>query len=168
VLQLLELEGNSRVLDLFCGLGNFTLPIARRAQQVLGIEGDAGLIERASANARANGIDNACFRAGNLAGADAAERCLLLAGPGPCTHVLLDPPRTGACDILPAVARLAPRRLVYVSCHPGSLARDLSILVMEHGFTLQSAGIVDMFPHTSHVESVAVLDGPATVQRVTG
>ena len=162
VLQLLELDSNSRVLDLFCGLGNFTLPIARRAQQVLGIEGDAGLIARAGVNARDNGIDNAHFRAGNLAGPDAAQRCGLLASSGgPWSHVLLDPPRTGACDILPAVARLAPRRLVYVSCHPGSLARDLSILVMEHGFTLQSAGIVDMFPHTSHVESVAVLDGPA-------
>jgi 23S rRNA (uracil1939-C5)-methyltransferase len=76
------------------------------------------------------------------------------------THVLLDPPRTGAADVLPAVARLAPRRVVYVSCHPGSLARDLGILVTDHGFSLRAAGIVDMFPHTSHVESVAVLDGP--------
>jgi 23S rRNA (uracil1939-C5)-methyltransferase len=74
--------------------------------------------------------------------------------------VLIDPPRTGALDILPALARLAPRRLAYVSCHPGSLARDLAILVTEHGFSLRHAGIVDMFPHTSHVESVAILDGP--------
>jgi 23S rRNA (uracil1939-C5)-methyltransferase len=162
VLEQMQIEQSSRVLDLYCGLGNFTLPLARRAQQVLGIEGDAGLIERAGRNALANGLGNVHFRVGNLAGEEAAERCLMLASQdGPYTHVLLDPPRTGACDILPAIARVAPQRLVYVSCHPGSLARDLSILVMEHGFTLQSAGIVDMFPHTSHVESVAVLDGPA-------
>jgi 23S rRNA (uracil1939-C5)-methyltransferase len=74
--------------------------------------------------------------------------------------VLIDPPRTGAADLLPALARMAPRRLAYVSCHPGSLARDLGILVTEHGFSLRQAGIVDMFAHTSHVESIAILDGP--------
>jgi 23S rRNA (uracil1939-C5)-methyltransferase len=79
--------------------------------------------------------------------------------------VLLDPPRTGAQDVLPALVKLAPRRMAYVSCHPGSLARDLGILVTEHGFSLRSAGIVDMFPHTSHVESVAILDGPPPTKR---
>jgi 23S rRNA (uracil1939-C5)-methyltransferase len=127
---------------------------------VVGIEGEAGLIERARANAIANGLQNVRFAVANLAGEDAAERCLTLAQGGRYSHVLLDPPRTGAADVLPALARLAPRRLVYVSCHPGSLARDLGILVSEHGFSLAAAGIVDMFPHTSHVESVAVLDGP--------
>lgn len=160
VLELLQLDGDARVLDLFCGLGNFTLPLARRAAQVVGIEGDAGLIERARANATRNGITNAGFHAANLAGEEAVGRCLALVGADRPTHVLLDPPRTGALDLLPALARIAPRRLVYVSCHPGSLARDLGILVSQHGFTLQSAGIVDMFAHTSHVESVAVLDGP--------
>jgi 23S rRNA (uracil1939-C5)-methyltransferase len=76
------------------------------------------------------------------------------------THVLLDPPRTGACEILPALAALAPRRVLYISCHPGSLARDLGLLVHEHGFTLEAAGVVDMFPHTAHVESLALLVGP--------
>jgi 23S rRNA (uracil1939-C5)-methyltransferase len=158
----LQLDGASRVLDLFCGLGNFTLPLARTAGAVVGIEGDAGLIERARQNALANGLGNVRFEAGNLAGPEAAARCLALAGAAPFTHVLVDPPRTGALDLLPALARLAPRRLVYVSCHPGSLARDLGILVAGHGFSLQAAGIVDMFPHTSHVESVAVLDGPGS------
>ncbi|MCC6632396.1 MAG: 23S rRNA (uracil(1939)-C(5))-methyltransferase RlmD [Gammaproteobacteria bacterium] len=160
VLGELKLEASSSVLDLFCGLGNFTLPMARVAGSVVGLEGDAGLIERARANAAANGLANARFGVANLAGDGAMERCLAGAGAGKFTHVLLDPPRTGAADVLPAVARLAPRRVVYVSCHPGSLARDLGILVTDHGFSLRAAGIVDMFPHTSHVESVAVLDGP--------
>jgi 23S rRNA (uracil1939-C5)-methyltransferase len=165
VLQLLELDGDSEVLDLFCGLGNFTLPLATRARRVVGVEGDAGLIARARANALSNGLANATFHVGNLAGEDAVQRCLALAQGGSYSHVLVDPPRTGAADVLPALAALKPRRLVYVSCHPGSLARDLGILVAEHGFTLQSAGIVDMFPHTSHVESVAVLDGPGARRR---
>jgi 23S rRNA (uracil1939-C5)-methyltransferase len=160
VLELLEPDAASTVLDLFCGLGNFTLPLATRARRVVGIEGDAGLITRANANAARNGIVNACFHVANLAGDAAAARCLELAGPGGYSHVLIDPPRTGALDVLPALARLAPRRLAYVSCHPGSFARDLGILVTQYGFTLQSAGIVDMFPHTSHVESVALLHGP--------
>jgi 23S rRNA (uracil1939-C5)-methyltransferase len=160
VLGQLQLDDRSRVLDLFCGLGNFTLPMARTAAAVVGIEGEAGLIERARANALANGLANTRFGVANLAGPEAVDRCLAVAGKEGFTHVLLDPPRTGAADVLPAVARLAPRRVVYVSCHPGSLARDLGILVSGHGFSLRAAGIVDMFPHTSHVESVAVLDGP--------
>jgi 23S rRNA (uracil1939-C5)-methyltransferase len=165
VLGLLQLDVGSEVLDLFCGLGNFTLPMATRVKRVLGMEGDAGLIVRAQANAAANGLANAQFAAVNLAGEDATQRCLAVAGMGSWSHVLLDPPRTGAMDILPAIARLGPRRVVYVSCHPGSLARDLGILITEHGFTLAAAGIVDMFPHTSHVESVAVLDGPGSFPR---
>ena len=160
VLGRLELDAQSVVLDLFCGLGNFTLPLATRAQRVVGIEGDAGLIARAQANAAANGLGNVHFHVANLAGEEAVQRCLALAGGAGYSHVLVDPPRTGALDVLPALARLAPRRLAYVSCHPGSLARDLGILVTEHGFSLRSAGIVDMFPHTSHVESVAILHGP--------
>lgn len=162
VVELLQLSEQAQVLDLFCGLGNFTLPLARHSASVLGIEGEASLVQRARDNAARNGIGNARFAAADLAGEEAARRCLALAAQhgGRFSHLLLDPPRTGALDVLPAVARLAPRRVVYVSCHPGSLARDLGILVGEHGFTLQAAGIVDMFPHTSHVESVAVLDGP--------
>lgn len=160
VLDLMELDEQAEVLDLFCGLGNFTLPLATRARRVVGIEGDAGLIQRARANAEANAIGNAVFHVGDLAGEAAVQRCLQLSEGGRYSHVLVDPPRTGALDVLPALAKMAPRRLAYVSCHPGSLARDLGILVSGYGFTLQAAGIVDMFPHTSHVESVAILHGP--------
>ncbi|MFM1885133.1 MAG: hypothetical protein RL026_290 [Pseudomonadota bacterium] len=160
VLQQLQLGPDSTVLDLFCGLGNFTLPLARRAARVVGIEGEEGLVQRARDNAAANGLAHAAFHTANLAGPEAAAECLRLARQhGDYSHILLDPPRTGARDVLPAVAALAPQRVVYVSCHPGSLARDLDILVNEHGFRLESAGIADMFPHTNHVESVAVLDG---------
>jgi 23S rRNA (uracil1939-C5)-methyltransferase len=158
VVELLELSPESRVLDLFCGLGNFTLPIARRAGSVLGIEGDAGLVQRARENAAANGLTTARFEQANLAGDEAEATCHRLTGSGgPFTHVLLDPPRTGAREVLASVARLAPRTIVYVSCHPGSLARDLGILTGELGYRLAAAGVVDMFPHTSHVESIAVL-----------
>ncbi|HEV7633115.1 MAG TPA: 23S rRNA (uracil(1939)-C(5))-methyltransferase RlmD [Steroidobacteraceae bacterium] len=163
VVELLQLDAASRVVDLYCGLGNFTLPLARRAAAVIGIEGDAGLVACARDNAAANGLGNVSFAAANLAGTAAAAGCAgIAAAVGDVTHVLLDPPRTGARDILPAIAQLAPRRVVYVSCHPGSLARDLGELVHDHGYTLAAAGIVDMFPHTNHVESVAVLDGPGS------
>ncbi|HTQ36455.1 MAG TPA: 23S rRNA (uracil(1939)-C(5))-methyltransferase RlmD [Steroidobacteraceae bacterium] len=158
VLALLEPTPESVVLDLYCGLGNFTLPLARRAARVVGIEGEAGLVARAAANARRNGLANVRFHAANLAGEQAVQSCLALAGAEGYSQVLIDPPRTGALDVLPALARIAPRRLVYVSCHPGSLARDLGILVSRLGFTLRAAGIADMFPHTGHVESVAVLE----------
>lgn len=158
VLGLMDLKPDSRVLDLFCGLGNFTLPIATRAASVLGIEGDAGLVERARANAATSGLANAHFEQADLAGEKAAETCdRLAAGHGPFTHVLLDPPRTGARDVLASVARLAPRTIAYVSCHPGSLARDVQVLTSEYGYELSAAGIIDMFPHTTHVESVALL-----------
>jgi 23S rRNA (uracil1939-C5)-methyltransferase len=158
VIELLGLTPASRVLDLFCGLGNFTLPIARRAGSVLGIEGDRGLVQRARDNAAANGLPNAHFEQANLAGEEGEATCRRLTeAAGPFSHVLLDPPRTGAREVLASVARLAPGTIVYVSCHPGSLARDLGILTTEHGYRLAAAGVVDMFPHTSHVESVAVL-----------
>ena len=154
VLELLELDGRAQVLDLFCGLGNFTLPLARRAAQVVGVEGDPELVARARDNAALNEISNAEFFSANLAGADFsvapwAQRRY--------THALLDPPRVGAREVLPLLAASGLQRLVYVSCHPGSLARDLGLLVHEHGFELLAAGVADMFPQTSHVESVAVL-----------
>lgn len=153
--QLLAPTGDSRMLDLFCGLGNFTLPLARRAAQVVGVEGDARLIERARANATRNGIANVTFHVADLAAAAAGEADWARQA---YSHVLLDPPRAGAREILPTIAQIRPRTLMYISCHPGSLARDLGVLVHEHGFALRAAGIVDMFPHTAHVESVAVLD----------
>ena len=142
------------MLDLFCGLGNFTLALARQAAAVTGIEGERALIERARANAQRNGVGNATFFQANLALAPEPQLPWLRS---PYTHVLLDPPRSGARELLPALAALAPQRLLYISCHPGSLARDLGVLVHEHGFELDAAGVVDMFPHTAHVESLALL-----------
>lgn len=152
--ELLAPDSSASVLDLYCGLGNFTLALARRADRVVGVEGERALIERARHNARRNGLGNAQFHAGDLTrvaelgGAWLADRY---------THVLLDPPRVGARELLPLLSRLGPRRLLYISCHPGSLARDLGVLVHEHGFALDAAGVVDMFPHTAHVESLALL-----------
>jgi len=150
--ELLEAEATDAVLDLFCGLGNFSLPLARYARRVVGIEGDAGLVERARENARHNGITNVEFIVANL---------MTPQKDAPWTRerfdrVLLDPPRAGAREVLPILATLGVRRIVYVSCHPGSLARDAGMLVHEFGFKLRSAGVMDMFPQTSHVESMAV------------
>ena len=153
--ELLEIAPTDRVLDLYCGLGNFTLPLARRAATVVGVEGEAGLIERARANARRNGIENATFHVADLSvEPDRAIPWLR----GGYDKVLLDPPRVGAREVLSAVAHLAPHRVVYISCHTGSLARDLGLLTQTHGFRLLAAGVLDMFPHTTHVESVAVLE----------
>jgi precorrin-6B methylase 2 len=156
-IELLEVVPTDRVLDLYCGLGNFTLPLARHAAEVVGVEGDAGLIGRARANAAANGISNAQFHVGDLSVAPDKTLPWMRGG---YDKVLLDPPRVGAREVLSAVAHLAPRRLVYISCHTGSLARDLGVLTHELGFRLRAAGVLDMFPHTTHVESMAVLDRP--------
>ena len=153
-LELLDLQPTDRVLDLFCGLGNFTLPIARRVAEVVGVEGEHALVERAAQNAARNGIGNARFQVANLfedqRTADWARQ--------PWDKLLLDPPRAGADQLLAYLPHQATRRVVYVSCHPASLARDAGILVNQHGFTLQSAGVMDMFPHTAHVESIALFE----------
>lgn len=153
-MELLELESAHRVLDLFCGLGNFTLPIARRVAQVIGIEGEAGLVARARHNAALNDLHNAQFHVANLAEAGGGAAALA----GRFDRVLLDPPRAGAIEVLPRLAALGAARMVYVSCHPGTLARDLGVLCHEHGYDLLAAGVIDMFPHTNHVESIAVLE----------
>ena len=154
-IELLEIGPTDRVLDLYCGLGNFTLPLARRARGVVGVEGEAGLIARARANAHLNGISNAEFVVADLSVAPDVTLPWMRGG---FDQVLLDPPRVGAREVLSAVAHLAPRRVVYISCHTGSLARDLGVLTHELGFRLRAAGVLDMFPHTTHVESIAVLD----------
>jgi 23S rRNA (uracil1939-C5)-methyltransferase len=156
-IELLDPRPDDRALDLFCGLGNFSLPLALEVAGVDGVEGDAALVGRARANAGRNGIGNAWFHAADLAAAEQAgawarERHDL---------VLLDPPRAGAREVLPVATASRPRRIVYVSCHPGSLARDAGILVREHGYRLAKAGIMDMFPHTSHVESIALFEPAA-------
>lgn len=154
VIELLELDGGSTVLDLYCGLGNFTLPMARRAARVTGVEGAPELVARSIANAERNQIANATFHSANLAGDDYSAAPWARQS---FSHVLLDPPRVGAREVLPLLKRVGARRVVYVSCHPGSLARDLGILVHELGFELLAAGVADMFPQTAHVESLAVL-----------
>ncbi len=151
--SLLDVTSASRVLDLYCGLGNFTLPLARCASEVLGVEGDSGLVERARHNARLNGLPNASFIAADLT--QSIDDLPWLSRR--FSHVLLDPPRAGARDVMRTIARIAPERVLYISCHPGSLARDVGVLVHEHGFVLEAAGVVDMFPHTTHVESLALL-----------
>lgn len=151
-IEYLAPEPGDRVLDLYSGIGNFSLPLARRSAYVLGIEGEASLVERARANAAHNGIDNAEFRVADLTAFDGRERWL---SPG-FDRVLLDPARGGAADVMRHMRTIGPRRIVYVSCHPGTLARDAGVLVHEHGYTLEAAGIIDMFPHTAHVESMAV------------
>lgn len=153
-LALIDCRAGDRVLDLFCGLGNFTLPLARRGAGVVGVEGEAGLVRRAQANARRNGIDNAVFHAADLA---ADQRGAAWAR-AEYDKLLLDPPRSGAEAVLAYLPGRSVRRVVYVSCHPGSLARDAGILVERHGFDLVSAGVMDMFPHTAHVESIALFE----------
>lgn len=154
VLEMMSLGKSDTLLDLFCGLGNFTLPLARHAGKVTGVEGDAGLVSRARDNAALNGLDNTAFHVANLAetNTDAAW-----AGSG-YNKVLLDPPRSGAAEVMPLLGNIHPQRIVYVSCHPGSLARDAGTLVNELGYRLLSAGVMDMFPHTAHVESIALFE----------
>ena len=162
-LTLLDVQAGERVLDLFCGLGNFTLPIATLAREVVGIEGSATLVARATANAAVNGLaDKTRFAVANLFEATRAQFEDL----GPFDKWLIDPPRDGAIEVVKALAELgpdsplAPWRIVYVSCSPSTLARDAAVLVSQAGYTLRGAGVVNMFPHTSHVESVALFERP--------
>jgi len=148
----LEPGPGDRVLDLYSGIGNFSLPLATRAAHVLGVEGEKGLVERATANAALNGLDNVEFRSADLAEIDGRERWLQ----DGWDLLLLDPARSGAAEIVKHVQRVGAGRIVYVSCHPGTLARDAGELVNGHGYRLVAAGIIDMFPHTAHVESMAV------------
>lgn len=151
-MELLAPEPTDAVLDLYCGLGNFTLAAGRRAGRVLGIEAEPGLIARARANAGRNGLSNVEFRAADLAGALAPrpwERFRF-------DKLLLDPPRTGAIEALRGLSADGPRRIVYVSCNPATLARDSQYLAEALGYRLAAAGVADMFPHTAHVESIAL------------
>lgn len=151
-IEQLRPDPDHRVLDLFCGIGNFSLPLARRSGTVLGIEGEKSLVLRAAQNARKNALDNVEFRVADLSRIEGNESWLRQRW----DRVLLDPARSGAAEVVALMKRLDPERIVYVSCHPGTLARDAGILVHEQGYILESAGIIDMFPHTAHVESIAV------------
>lgn len=152
--ELLDPQPQDRVLDLFCGLGNFTLPMARLAGEVVGVEGEAGLVARARENAQRNGLANAQFHAADLT-QDQRGAPWMRQG---FDKLLLDPPRSGAIDVLRQLPLKQFERIVYVSCHPGSLARDAGFLVNEAGYALKSAGVMDMFPHTAHVESIALFE----------
>jgi len=148
--RLAAVEATDKVLDLYCGLGNFSLPLAQRAGALLGVEGDAGLVARAVRNAAKNGITNARFVAADLMASDwpfYRERWDV---------VVLDPPRTGAEAPVAELGSSGARRIVYVSCHPATLARDAQVLVEKHGFTLRLARVFDMFPHTHHIEALAL------------
>ena len=151
-LELLEVNSEDRVLDLYCGIGNFTLPLARKVFSVLGIEGEHGLVERAKQNAVLNNISNVEFRVIDLAKDDLNEDFLK----GGFNKLLLDPARNGAQEVIEKMNLKSIGRIVYVSCNPSTLARDAGILVNDKGFKLEQAGIMDMFPHTIHVESIAV------------
>ncbi len=158
-LRLLDPLAGERIGDFFCGLGNFTLPIARSGAAVFGAEGSAGLVERARRNAVLNGLDGLCrFESGNLFDPEVCARLLNVAGK--LDKVLIDPPREGATELVKALwaAADAPRRIVYVSCDPATLARDAGILCQDGRYVLATAGVVNMFPHTSHVESMAVFE----------
>ncbi|MFC3195636.1 23S rRNA (uracil(1939)-C(5))-methyltransferase RlmD [Marinicella sediminis] len=151
-LQAMDINENDVILDLFCGLGNFTLPMAQQAASVVGVEGDQKLVERARHNASLNDLNNAAFHVADLTKDHLNSSWFNQ----PYSKVLIDPPRSGAWEILPLVAQTSATTLVYVSCHPASLARDAERLVNEFGFKCTKAGVMDMFPHTSHVESMAI------------
>lgn len=161
-LELLDARPEDRVLDLFCGLGNFTLPLARLVREVVGVEGDAGLVARARDNAAHNALANAQFHAADLA-QDLSDHTWMRTAPAAGSgagfdKLLLDPPRSGADAVLKQLPLKGLQRIVYVSCHPGSLARDAGYLVNERGWMLRAAGVMDMFPHTAHVESIALFE----------
>jgi 23S rRNA (uracil1939-C5)-methyltransferase len=153
-LELLNLQPDETVLDLFCGLGNFTLPLARHAKTVIGVEGDEAMVARAKKNAAHNHIDNTQFYACNLFEDFRTQ---------PWTQqtidaLLIDPPRSGAQNVVAQIDALSPKRIVYVSCNPATFARDLGELVHQQGYRLRKVGVLDMFPHTAHVESIALLE----------
>ena len=151
-IDLLEVKSADRVLDLYCGIGNFSLPLASCSAAVLGVEGAGGLVARAANNARLNKLENASFVTANLTESE-----------WPFFRqswdlVVLDPPRSGAQAAVSQMSKMAPRRIAYVSCHPATLARDAKELIESQGYRLRAVGIADMFPHTHHVEAMALFE----------
>lgn len=156
VLSHLQLSGNETVLELFCGLGNISLPLAQQSKFVVSVEGDQALVDKAKINARQNDISNVEFHMANLY-ADDVE-LLSLWKQHTYDIVVLDPPRSGAENIMPIIKKIGAHKIVYVSCNPATLARDAKLLLENSRYCLKSAGILDMFPHTAHVESMAVFE----------
>ncbi len=155
-MELLAPQAGERVADMFCGLGNFTLPIARSGATVVGIEGSQALVDRAAANAAANGLSaNTSFGVANLF--EATEESIAALGHFDC--MLIDPPREGAIELVKSLGEQdGPRRIVYVSCNPATLARDAAVLITQKQYRFRGAGVVNMFPNTSHVESIALFE----------
>ena len=154
-MQLLDPQPGERIADLFCGLGNFSLPIARRGATVVGVEGSAALTKRAAENAAMNGLtERSEFHVANLFEATPES----IAALGHLDKFLIDPPREGAIAVVKALTENSPKRIVYVSCNPSTLARDAAVLVHEKGYRLLGAGAANMFPQTSHVESIALFE----------
>jgi len=152
-IELLDPQPNDRILDLFCGLGNFSLPIACKAGHVTAVEGDETMVKRGGENARHNNLDNIEFFAANLAGEFYNEPWATSG----FDKLLIDPPRSGAYEIIQHVPKFNAKRIVYVSCNPATLARDANLLVQQ-GYSMKKAGVMDMFPHTAHVESIALFE----------
>ena len=154
-LSLLEVSKTDTVLDLFSGLGNFSLPLATKALRVVAVEGDSNMTDRATQNAIINSIDNIDFYTANLFDTLKPQPWL---DNLKYNKLLLDPPRAGAKEICNEIELISPQRIVYIACDPSTLARDAGVLVNQKGYVLISAGVVDMFPHTTHVESIAVFE----------
>jgi 23S rRNA (uracil1939-C5)-methyltransferase len=154
-MALLAPMAGERIADMFCGLGNFTLPIARMGADVIGIEGSDALVRRAAENAAMNGLSaRTSFDVANLF--EATEESV--AALGHFDKMLIDPPREGAMELVKSLGTAGPRRIVYVSCNPATLARDAAILADQQGYRFRGAGVVNMFPNTSHVESIALFE----------
>jgi len=153
-LSLLAPSADETILDLFCGIGNFTIPLALHAKEVIGVEGSEKMVERLLENAAFNNLTNIQGFAANLDSPPQAAAWMSQ----PYDKILLDPPRSGALAILPFIAKSSVKRIVYISCNPATLARDVGELVHKYGFTLQSVGVMDMFTHTEHIESIALLE----------
>lgn len=151
-LELMDLKSSDIVLDLFCGLGNFSLPMAKYCSRVIGVEGSETMVERAYLNARTNHLANVDFYAANLDDVTEVNKLVQQS----FNKVLIDPPRSGALEIVKQIDAINPERIVYVSCNPVTLARDTDVLVNQKGYVLEKAGVMDMFPHTAHVESIAL------------
>lgn len=157
-IALLDVQPEDRVLDLFCGVGNFTLPLARRSKYVTGVEGDQALVDRALYNKQLNGLEHLDFHFGDLFKEDMTSKSHGDWLEQKFDKILLDPPRSGAAEMVKRIPQFAPSKIVYVSCGPATLARDAGVLVNEHGYRMTQVGVIDMFPHTAHVESIAVFE----------
>jgi len=156
--ELLDVQSTDRVLDLFCGVGNFTLPLARRSEHVIGVEGDQALVNRALHNKKLNKLEHVDFHFGDLFKEDMSSSSHGGWLEQKFDKILLDPPRSGAAEMIKRLPQFGPSKVVYVSCGPATLARDAGVMVNEHGYRMTHAGVIDMFPHTAHVESIAVFE----------